>query len=646
MSEATPNKKLIIGIVIAMLVITIPLCFFLFEDGTGSPAGPNMQATTTIPSGPNSSSTTTVPTTQTPPTSNPTTIPSTIPSTNSTPPTTVKPTEPEKFDPNGTFVIAQKGKKNAKIVLSANASSKEKAAANDLLDYLSRMTGASFTEADIVRDSDTLPTDRFYICVGNTKYGTQLGVKKPTGYPDNEKLIVKRVQNFLFLLGNDDGLFTGTEFAVTRFLEEMGCGWFGNGDLWTVVPDKPTLSFKTLDIVETPKFINRSNRLLTTSSTKALAKRWYMGGVDVLAGQHFMMAWIGNGHQTAHPEWYAKKANGTQMYPLGNQASWPDSYWQFCYSNSGLHDFVAQRVAEYFDQYPYCMVFTITPNDGFKFGTCQCAGCKAFANDTDLIINFANEVAKRTKLTYPDRQVSFLTYHTTLPAPTTFRTVEDNVEIMFCTETSMTKPTAEVGYIGMSYAKQNIPWRTNFQNYIARTEVQHRAIWKWLCIAAESPSWQNVPWVQGDVAIDDQNFWKENGVKYVFYDQGPLNGYREYENSIPLRWPLWYVANKGCWDQDASGEELLRDACEKLYGKGADAMLAYYLALADASESATVDSHAWWAPAPNQIYTASHVRNIDSKINAAKNMLDKVSEVEKKRMENQIKLWEKAKTYL
>ena len=267
MSEATPNKKLIIGIVIAMLVITIPLCFFLFEDGTGSPAGPNMQATTTVPSGPTSSSTTTVPTTQTPPTSNPTTIPS----TNPTPPTTVKPTEPEKFDPNGTFVIAQKGKKKAKIVLSANASSKEKAAANDLLDYLSRMTGASFTEADIVRDSDTLPTDRFYICVGNTKYGTQLGVKKPTGYPDNEKLIVKRVQNFLFLLGNDDGLFTGTEFAVTRFLEEMGCGWFGNGDLWTVVPDKPTLSFKTLDIVETPKFINRSNRLLTTTSTKKLA---------------------------------------------------------------------------------------------------------------------------------------------------------------------------------------------------------------------------------------------------------------------------------------------------------------------------------------------------------------------------------------
>lgn len=638
------NKKIIIIIVAAMLAITIPLGFFLFKDGSGNPTEPNMQVTTTNPT--TNGSTTTNPTTTNPTTTPPTTDNTTVPPTTVTPPTTVKPTEPEKFDPNGTFVIAKNGKKNAKIVLSANASAKEKAAANDLIDYLNRMTGAGFSAADIVNDGDTLPTDQFYICVGGTKYGAKLGVQKPTGYPQNEKLIVKRVQNFLILVGNDDAVFTGTEFAVTRFLEEMGCGWFGNGNLWTVVPEKATLSFKNLNIVETPKFINRSNRLLTTGSTKDLAKRWYMGGVEVLAGQHFMMAWVGNSHQTAHPEWYAKNANGTQMYPLGNTSKWPDGYWQFCYSNSGLHDFVAQRVAEYFAIHPNCMVFTITPNDGFKFGTCQCAGCKAFANDTDLIINFANEVAKRTAKTYPDRQVSFLTYHTTLTAPSTFKIVEPNVEIMFCTETSMTKPTSTVGYIGMSYAKQNIPWKTNFLNYIARTEVQHRAIWKWLCIAAESAKWQNVPWVQGDVAIDDQNFWKENGVKYVFYDQGPLNGYREFENSIPLRWPLWYVANKGCWDQDASGEDLLREACKKLYGKGADAMLQYYLALAEASESTNADSHAWWAPEPNKIYTPTHVKNIDSKIDAAKKMLSKVSETEKKRMENQIKLWEKAKTYL
>jgi hypothetical protein len=335
---------------------------------------------------------------------------------------------------------------------------------------------------------------------------------------------------------------------------------------------------------------------------------------------------------------------------VGNQGAWPDAYWQFCYSNSGLQQYVAQVVIKYFDNNPNCMVYSITPNDGWHFKTCQCAGCNAFGTETEYIMNFANQVAKITKTKYPDRRVSVLTYHPTMPAPTRSYPVESNVEIMFCMENHMMKrASASNNPYYVSGSSQGVAWATNFQNYSSRTGVKHKAIWKWLCIAAndgDRANWQYLPWVQGNVATDDHDYWKQNGVEYVFYDQGPLNGYREYENSIPLRWPLWYVANKGCWDQDATGEELLRDACKKLYGKGADAMLQYYLALADASESATADSHAWWAPAPDKIYTATHVKNIDAKINAAKALLDDVSDVEKRRMENQIKLWEKAKTYL
>jgi hypothetical protein len=136
------------------------------------------------------------------------------------------------------------------------------------------------------------------------------------------------------------------------------------------------------------------------------------------------------------------------------------------------------------------------------------------------------------------------------------------------------------------------------------------------------------------------------GATYVFYDQGPHTAYREYDNSFPLRWPLWYVANRGCWTQDKTGEQLLRDACEKLYGKGADVMLAYYLALADASEACTVESYAWIPCAPSDVFTPAQVKIIDARIAEAKKMLDSVTEVQAKRMENQIKLWEKAKTYL
>ena len=571
----------------------------------------------------------------------------TTPPTTQTPVTTTQPpvTNPPTpgFDVNGTFKIAENGQAKAAIVIDYNCSDKEWAAAADLKSYLDRMTGV---QIPLVYDSETLVNDKFYICVGDTTYGRAKGVSQPKGYPNNEKLVIKRVENFMILVGNDDGSFTGTEFAVTRFLEELGCGWFGIGDLWTVVPNKPNLTVGNLNITETPKFIARQSRL-QNGSTFELSKRWYMGGVETLVGQHYLMALVGNSHQSAHPEWYARKSNGSQLYPVGNEGAWPDAYWQFCYSNAGLQQYVAQVVMNYYAQNPNCYIVSITPNDGWNFKTCQCAGCNAFGNETEYILNFANKVAAITKTKYPDRRVSVLSYHTTMHAPSRSYPVESNVEIMFCMECPMQKRASDPGnYYHNGSTSYGVSWASNFQTYSSRTSVKHKAVWKWLCVAAESmcANWQYIPWVQGNVATDDHDYWKQNGVEYVFYDQGPLNGYREYASSTPLRWPLWYVAQRGCWTQGKNGQQLLAEACQKLYGNGANAMLAYYMALADASVSSTDVSFAWYPPAASKMYTSYWISIIDQKIAAAESMLGSVTAEQRQRMQNQIQLWKTAKT--
>ena len=263
-----------------------------------------------------------------------------------------------------------------------------------------------------------------------------------------------------------------------------------------------------------------------------------------------------------------------------------------------------------------------------------------------MIIYFANSVGELVAQKHPDRIVSFLSYHATLAVPTTNVKLRDNVEVMFCAETTMTKPIQQADYIGMANSKKNVYWTQNVSDYVGMCAPQKMAVWKWLCIAAESPAWEHLPWVQGNVAIEDQNYWKSIGAEYVFYDQGPSGAYREYEMSFPLRWPLWYVANKGCWDQNSTGDELLKDACDKLFGKGSDAMFAYYKALANASAACEADSHAWAAPEPSKVYTTEHVKKIDAAISGAKAMLSQVTELERQRMQNQIDLWEKAKGYI
>ena len=536
---------------------------------------------------------------------------------------------------SGDFKIVEKGQAEAKIVIAAKPSEKVLAAAADLQDYLKRMTGVT---VKVVYDSSDC-TDGNYILVGPSKYTEKLGIKQPTGYPNNEKVILKRVKNYLVLMGNDDGPFLGTQYAVTMFLEKQGCGWFGTQDLWQVVPSKTSISVGSMDITHTPKFTSRENRVL--NSLRDLGERWYLGGMQTNGGGHSLPTLISMNEFANHPDWFAHK-NG-ELITEGNGI-----YWQYCYSNQSLANEFGKKIIEYFDDHPYTMVFSITANDGWTAGLCECSACSKFSNDAELITTFANRVAKVVAKKYPDRKLSFLSYHSTLLAPKASIKVEPNVEIMFCTETSMTQPIDQVGYVGMSGSVSNVSWKSNFESYVSKTGVKNISIWKWLCLSADSAGavWQNIPWVQGNVAIEDQNYWKKNGAQYVFYDQGPLAAYRETEASLPLRWPLWYVAAKGMWEPNMTGDQILQDACNKLYGKGADAMLSYYKALADASKQCTAKSHAWVPPSPSAVYTGAQVKKIDAAIAKAESLLNSVSSLEKQRMQNQIKLWKTAKTYL
>ena len=209
------TQKLLLGVVAGMMVLVLVLSLFLFQGGTGNPGvttGPqSMQGTTGQP-------TTGQPTTgATDPTGTqaPTTEPSVPGTTAGTQPTDPKPTDPKPTDPkptepslsDGPFKIVENGQSMATIVIAKNYTEKTLAAAADLQKHLKKMSGATVA---IGYDDVERGSDRFYILVGPSKYTEKLGVQQPKGYPDNEKFIIKRIDNFLVLLGNDDGAFTGT----------------------------------------------------------------------------------------------------------------------------------------------------------------------------------------------------------------------------------------------------------------------------------------------------------------------------------------------------------------------------------------------------------------------------------------------------
>ncbi len=518
----------------------------------------------------------------------------------------------------GDLILAENGVAKATIVYPAG-NSKAISAANDLASYLKKITDADFAK---VSDAAALPAGSL-ILVGPTKKTAELGVEPMTGYPNAEKYLIRRMGDHLILTGNDDRLYKGSQNAVTRFLEEAGCGWFTNQALWQVVPQKATLAVKDWDQTFTPRFATRT----LTSLPGSLTDRWYTGG-DRNLTNHYLKGMVPKSNYVAHPEWFALY-NGERDPRLCE-------YWQYCYTNEGLAEKVASVIIDQLKRDPSRVNGSVAANDGWNDGWCECEQCAAVGSRTDQMIYFANHVAEIVCGYFPDATISFLAYHASFLPPTSNIKAHPNVEVMFCLENS---PLADFssdyiihyGTNGITQVTYTQSWKDSVQTFIDRADLQHTSVWGWYCISAEDDKWQYAPWVQGNIVTRNMAQFEKMGVYHVFYDCGG--------SELDVRWPLLYPTARSMWDDAPDGEALLYDACLKLFGAAADEMFVYYRTLADCAE-VCVDSTGitWVAPSVIAVY-CGYLDLVQEKVDAVTAKLDQLTPDQKARVENQLKFW-------
>ena len=528
------------------------------------------------------------------------------------------------------FVLAKNGALLCDIVIPERATEKETAAAGDLRTYLGKITGSS---PKIVREHK-MPDDKKHIFVGGTARAAELGIEKPAGYPGVERVLVRQTEGGLFVLGNDDGNYNGTQFAVNMLLEHLGCGWFGEGELWEVIPELSDIDLTGLEIDHSPRFNSRITRVY--SGNWSVADKWYLGGNRSITG-HWLFQIAPASMYEEHPDWYALTDKNTRD-PAGLD------YFQFCYSNDEFADYVADKLIAYFTDRPELISMTIAYNDGWNQHYCTCDTCTALGNQSDVLVHFANKVAKKVYPAFPDRTLQIYSYHMTYQPPQNKVKLEPNVELMLCRETSLTRPLDtgdfKAGYDSITRNTYDRSWKDNAQEWIDKTEPNHISVWEWYCIAAGDSNWADIPWVQGNVATRNQDLWESMGVEYIFYDQGPADGYLEDESTFALRWPLWYVASRSMWGTEKNGEELLRDACDKLFGAAGEAMFNYYKKLADISESSTEYSMTW-VPANVKKFYGPYKDELIELVKAVRSAQAGCTNIEKERIHNQLGYWAK-----
>ncbi len=129
-----------------------------------------------------------------------------------------------------------------------------------------------------------------------------------------------------------------------------------------------------------------------------------------------------------HPEYYLLGANGKRL-----SMNTPDVRLMLCQTNSGGIRIAAERAIKWIAKQKNRKYFVIQQGDDME--ACCCAECKAKRaqgwNESDLMLNWINSIARIIAKKYPDKYLLCYAYVSTQPAPQKL-SPEKNVQLLYC----------------------------------------------------------------------------------------------------------------------------------------------------------------------------------------------------------------------
>ncbi len=157
----------------------------------------------------------------------------------------------------------------------------DKQSATELAAMIEEISGAPLVvkaASEAERPAATQPA----VIVGTL--ARQMGLPPPpkTASGDGYRLLVQG--NHLLLAGETP---LATHFATSHLLESLGCRWFIDNPIGTVVPALPTITLGQLDIAEQPDFISRSLWGSNWQGNTAWARRNRLGGLALQTGHNW-----------------------------------------------------------------------------------------------------------------------------------------------------------------------------------------------------------------------------------------------------------------------------------------------------------------------------------------------------------------------
>ena len=295
------------------------------------------------------------------------------------------------------------------IIRDVGADTYTKDAADELADYLSRVSGRTIS---VVTNPDDLSGSGAVIHVGEDSFTDTYAPEIASLYADG--FIMKYInflgfQHHIILAGKMD---RASQYAVEQFLKDYaGVRWlFPDPVYGEHVPSMPTVTIDdSLNETHEPDYTSRHN----FGMYYLYPDKGYVRGRPVGSqhGNHALQFIFNNGSYSGeifdlHPDWFPWFNGQRNWWEYGNG-------WQICFANPNTVDHAVQHCLDYFAANPGSDTVSVGQNDGSGF--CTDSLCTDFmtANgftQSELYWWWVNQVAAEVKLTYPNKWVESLAY--------------------------------------------------------------------------------------------------------------------------------------------------------------------------------------------------------------------------------------------
>jgi hypothetical protein len=451
--------------------------------------------------------------------------------------------------PGGGSIQIAPGVTVAAVATAADATARERLAADEIAAYLQRIAGPELERIELAEDG----VGEGIIAVGELALRAGIITQDELDAVARDGYVVRVAGGRAGICGWRD---VGTVYGAYALLRELGVRFYAPE--CEVVPARPNLVIPECELSASPHYewrgMTDNMKLGQTPDNDVGAPGEIGESGSWVHSADFLVPF--DTYSEEHPEYFALGKDGKR---LRRDPSRHRFDVHLCLSNPDVQRISAERMLYLIEEQPDRTFFGVSQGDGF--GWCECEACKALdaapgVEMTDRLLEYVNFIARAVADKYPEKRILTLAYtFATSPPPQRVKP-EPNVMVQFCPYPGRVECQSHD-----LTCEQNQKGLADFEGWLTACP-DNMYIFDYPCGYREYYE----PFGSFYAMKQKLDVYAERGIRGIFYCGVPTS----------FRDLFVFVQSRLLWEPEADLESLIDEFMPVYYGPAAPHMRAYF----------------------------------------------------------------------